>query len=195
MADVGTIEFHPWKFKDHRGQIVSLSETELVFGGRKIAWHHDMVSVSKQNVLRGIHVSLNLWKLVTCVYGRIFLVVVDCRVHLGTDPVFYIPFEKYDELPTPKLNPGFGKWQSWTIGDADPIMVLVPPGFGLAHLVLSKQAVFYYKWSSPYDGPEQESYRYDDPRFGIKWPILHELNCTTRENIIVQPILSERDKN
>ena len=104
-----------------------------------------MISVSNQNVLRGIHVSSHLWKLVTCVYGKIFLVVADCCGN-------------------------FGKWQSWTIDDANPIMVLVPPGFGLAHLVLSKQAVFYYKWSGPYDSSEQETYRYDNPHFGIEWP-------------------------
>ena len=163
MTDLGILIIKPWQFKDHRGQIVSLHESELIFGDKKITWHHDMISVSKQNVLRGIHVSPNLWKLVTCVYGRIFLVVVDCRAQ-GWPP-----------------NPNFGKWQSWTIDDSDPIMILIPPGFGLAHLVLSKQAVMYYKWTGEYDGPEQLSYKYNDERFKIVWPIESE------------PILSERD--
>ena len=171
MTDLNIYTVRPWQFNDHRGQIVSLGETAFMLADKKITWYHDMVSVSHQNVLRGIHVSLNLWKLATCVYGRIFLVVADCRDGVN-----------------------FGKWQSWPIDDSDPIMVLGPPGFGLAHLVLSRQAVFYYKWSGPYDGPEQASYKYNDPRFGIEWPLLHELNCITKENKVIEPILSERDK-
>lgn len=173
MTDLGIRIIQPWTFKDCRGRMISLSEYSFIApdSGEKIFWHHDMVSVSNQNVLRGIHVSPNLWKLATCIYGRIFLVVVDCWN--GTN---------------------FGKWRSWIIDDADPLMILVPPGFGLAHLILSKQAIFYYKWSGPYDGSEQKTYRYDDPRFGIEWPLLHEINCTTEMDAILQPILSERDK-
>ena len=80
------------------------------------------------------------------------------------------------------------------MNDMEREQILVPPMCGLAHLVLSKQATFFYKWSEGFDGDAQMTYRYDDPRFGIKWPVLHELNCTTKENKIVEPILSERDR-
>ena len=172
----------PPRWVDHRGAIAQIwnradyIDCRLAHGlphpqwPESREWVQENVTFSTENVLRGIHVSPNLWKLATCVYGRIFLVVVDCRITLGVN-----------ELQRSKLNYNFGQWKSWTIDHSDSIMILVPPGFGLAHLVLSKQAVFYYKWSGLYDGPEQLSFRYDNPRFGIKWP----LEGT--------PILSERD--
>jgi dTDP-4-dehydrorhamnose 3,5-epimerase len=61
------------------------------------------------------------------------------------------------------------------------LQVLVPPKFGNAHLVLSAKAVFHYKWSEYFKPHGQFSYRWDDPRFGIRWPIK-------------KPILSERDQ-
>ena len=35
----------------------------------------------KKNVLRGIHEDQDTYKLISCVYGKIFQVVVDCRIN------------------------------------------------------------------------------------------------------------------
>ena len=40
---------------------------------------HDKFAESKQNVLRGLHGDNKTWKLVSCVYGELFEVVVDMR--------------------------------------------------------------------------------------------------------------------
>ena len=40
---------------------------------------HDKFSKSKKNVLRGLHGDVKTWKLISCVYGEIFQVVVDYR--------------------------------------------------------------------------------------------------------------------
>ena len=75
----------------------------------------------------------------------------------------------------------FGKWEAFEIDNYNLKMILIPPGFGLAHLVRSQIAVFYYHWSHEFDGDKQGSYRWDS--FGIEWPISEP------------PILSERDRN
>ena len=114
-------------------------------------------SVSYKNVLRGIHVS-DCFKLAYCPFGSIYLVAVDCRGE----------------------NKDFGKWEAFEVNGDNLKMILIPPGFGLAHLVRSQVAVLYYHWSDTFDGEKQLSYHYKS--FGISWPI-------------VVPILSQRDKD
>ena len=46
---------------------------------KKIKFNHDKFSISKKNVLRGFHCDFKSWKLVTCVYGKVILAVVDMR--------------------------------------------------------------------------------------------------------------------
>lgn len=113
-------------------------------------------------VLRGIHGDFETYKLIQCLYGKIYQVVVDCRESSST-------FLKHD----------------WFILDhSNPLMILVPPGFGNAFQVISDYAVYNYKlaYSGLYnDFDKQFTYKWNDRKINIKWPI-----C--------EPILSERDK-
>ena len=62
--------------------------------------------------------------------------------------------------------------------------MLLPPYYANAHLCLSKICIFHYKWSYKgkyVDASQQNSYRWNDPKINIKWPIR-------------KPILSKRDK-
>ena len=62
----------PDSFEDFRGELYTLfkqEEHELVF-------NHDKVSVSRQNVLRGMHGDSKSWKLITCLSGVVYLVVL-----------------------------------------------------------------------------------------------------------------------
>ena len=140
MIEGVRIEKPKFSFSDHRGRIANLYED----GG----WPKVNISMSKKNVLRGIHVSDGLDKLATCLYGEIYLVVVDCRIRSRT----------------------FCQREIWRLLDTAPLMVYVPRGCGLAHLVLSDEAVFFYAWSDKFDGLAQRSFRFDDPKFGIQWP-------------------------
>lgn len=138
---------------DHRGYYVELwNSTRL----KHIAFVQDCTSVSHKNVLRGIHGDKRgCWKLVTCLLGDIWVVVVD---------------------------PETKTWESKYLSHGPCCeQVLVPPHCGLGHAVLSDQAVFHYKQSQLYDRSAQFSIKWDDPEYGIVWPI---------DN----PILSERDR-
>ena len=112
---------------------------------------HDKFSESKKNVLRGIHGDKKSWKLVTCVFGDIYQVVVDCREESST----------------------FNQYESFNINALNQISVLIPPRFGNAYYVKSENGVYHYKlaYEGEYiDANEQFSYKWNDPAFNIKWP-------------------------
>jgi len=112
---------------------------------------HDKFSQSKRNVLRGIHGDEKSWKLVTCVYGEIYQVVVDCRKESNT-------YKQYDKF---------------TISYKNQILVLMPPGLGNAYYVKSNDAVYHYKLAykgSYIEADDQFSIKWNDPMFSIQWP-------------------------
>ena len=147
-------------FEDFRGQYIeTYNEDFYRENGINIKFIQDDISVSTKNVLRGIHGDSETWKLVSCLYGKFYFVVVNCDVD----------------------SENFGKWQSFTLSDTNRLQVLVPPKYGNAHLILSEKAIFHYKQSTNYEPEKQFTYKWDDPRFKIWWPIRN-------------PILSQRDE-
>jgi len=146
-------------FKDKRGLLWTTWKNGLF---KKIKFNHDKFSLSKKNTLRGLHCDFKSWKMVTSVYGKFLLVVVDMR----------------------KNSRNYLKHKKWIIDHLKPKLILVPPYYANAHLCLSKICIFHYKWSYKgkyVDVTKQKSYRWNDPKFNIKWPIK-------------KPILSKRDK-
>ena len=77
----GVYVITPNKFSDLRGEIWT-AFTEEHLGGlvpEGIHFKHDKFINSHFNVLRGIHGDVKTYKLVTCVFGEVHQVVVDCR--------------------------------------------------------------------------------------------------------------------
>lgn len=156
----GVLSIHLDSFNDFRGEYLETYNEGLYKKyGINIKFIQDDISVSKKNVLRGIHGDSETWKLISCLYGEFYLVVVNCDT----------------------ASEDFGKWQAFTLSDRQREQVLVPPKYGNAHLVLSQEAIFHYKQSTYYDSAKQFTYRWNDKKFNISWPV---------EN----PILSKRDE-
>jgi dTDP-4-dehydrorhamnose 3,5-epimerase len=138
----------PDSFEDFRGELYTLfkqEEHELVF-------NHDKVSVSRQNVLRGMHGDSKSWKLITCLSGVVYLVIIDNRPE----------------------SPNYLKWDSIILSETNRKQVLVPPMFANGHLVLSDTAVFFYKWSYSGEYPDvkdQFTLKWNDSKVDIHWPI------------------------
>ena len=146
-------------FKDKRGLLWTTWKKDFF---HKIEFNHDKFSLSKKNILRGLHCDFKSWKMVTCVYGKFFFVVVDMR----------------------EKSKNYLKYKSWTLDYKKPISILVPPYYANGHLTISNVCLFHYKWSYKgqyIDAGEQSSYRWNDPKIKIKWPIK-------------KPILSKRDQ-
>ena len=118
----------------------------------------DSISTSRKHTLRGIHGDAVTTKLVSCLYGSIYVVVLDRRPDSKT----------------------FNQWLSFNLSDRNKHQLLIPPGCGNGHLVMSDECVFSYKLDQYYDRKSQFTIKWNDPMWDIYWPVK-------------QPILSERD--
>lgn len=151
----------PEVYEDYRGENTELYNSKLYKeAGIIIEFVYECMSVSRRNVLRGIHGDSHTWKLVSCLYGSLYLVVVNCDGG----------------------SPHFGKWEAFTLSDRNRKQILIPPYFGNGHLVLSETAIFYYKLSDFFDPRGQFTYKWNDPRFNIWWPVKNPIqSCRDEE--------------
>ena len=74
----GVYEIKLDTFTDHRGNYTEIYNHEF-FSNFKIKFIQDDISTSRYSVLRGIHGDKSTWKLITCLYGAFYLIVVDNR--------------------------------------------------------------------------------------------------------------------
>jgi dTDP-4-dehydrorhamnose 3,5-epimerase len=146
-------------FEDFRGQYVELYNVPAYkAAGITYDFIQDDISVSRQHVLRGIHGDQKTAKLISCLHGAFYLMVIN-------------------NIPD---SPQYRQWTAFTLSDRNRQQVLVPPGFGNGHVVLTDLAMFHYKQSSTYDRPSQFTLRWNDPELKLWWPIAN-------------PIVSQRD--
>jgi len=137
-------------FEDFRGTYMELYNEQLYReAGINVDFIQDDISISSKNVLRGLHGDDTTWKLISCLYGKFYLVVVN-----------------WD-----KSSKQFGQWDSFVLSDSNCKQVLVPPKYGNGHLVLSEQAIFHYKQSTYYNRAGQFTLLWNDPRINIWWPV------------------------
>ena len=119
-----------------------------------LKFKHDRFSKSKKNVLRGLHYDDKTWKLVSCLHGKIYVVVLDLR---------------------PKQD-NYGKWESFILSPETATQVLIPPMFANGHYVFEDDSIFSYKMA--YQGEfndvdKQKTIKWNSTKFNIDWP------CTT----------------
>ena len=137
-------------FEDHRGEYVeTYNERDYHEAGVEVRFVQDDYSASTKHVLRGIHGDDKTWKLVSCPFGKFYLVVVNCE----------------------KSSNDFGKWEGFVLSDKSKTQVLIHPKHGNGHLILSDTAIFSYKQSTYYDPDTQFSYIWNSKEFDIWWPI------------------------
>jgi len=147
----GVLEINPPTFfKDHRGEYIETYNKDLYFkSGIMIDFIQDDISVSKKNVLRGLHGDSRTWKLVSCLYGSFYLIVVNNN----------------------KDSEQYKMHESFTLDDKERKQILIPPGFANGHLILSDLAIFHYKQNTYYDRSSQFTILWDDPDYNLHWPI------------------------
>lgn len=171
--DLG-ISFVATRFNDERGYFIELyKKSDLEKIGIKENFLQDNVSVSKKDVLRGLHYQKNpkaQGKLVTCLKGEVLDVLVDIR----------------------KNSPKYGKWRSVLLSESNGQMVYVPAGFAHGFLTLSDEAVFLYKCTNEYSPLDNRGIIWNDPDLSINWgiknPILAPKDCSN-------PLFKDADNN
>jgi dTDP-4-dehydrorhamnose 3,5-epimerase len=111
----------------------------------------DVMSYSKKNVLRGLHLQLKnpQAKLITVLKGKIFDVCLDCRKNSKT----------------------FGKYFSIILSDKENKSLLIPKGFAHGFCTLSDNVVLHYKCSSYRSKNSEFGILWNDKKIKINWPI------------------------
>jgi len=136
--------------EDFRGTHVELYNRQLYqAAGMQLEFIQDNISSSSRHVLRGLHGDTRTWKLISCLYGKLFLAVVNW------DP----------------QSPQYRQHASFMLSDQNHLQVLVPPQFANGHLVLSETAIFSYKQTTYYDRQSQFTVMWNDPALQIWWPV------------------------
>ena len=136
---------------DERGYLLKDYSKE-VFEANGI--HHDLVEVfytgSHRGVVRAIHFQRERQqaKLVRCVTGRVFDIVVDLR----------------------KDSPAFGRWLSFELSGENKRELLIPEGCGHGYLVL-EESIVSYKAAEKFYGEFDDGILWNDPDIGVAWPL------------------------
>jgi dTDP-4-dehydrorhamnose 3,5-epimerase len=141
----------PRVYGDERGYFLESFRADALAEavGADLVFVQDNHSRSRARIVRGMHFQPGQAKLVRCVRGAIFDVVVDIRVG----------------------SPTFGLWEGTELNDETHHQLFVPDGFAHGFLVLSDLADVTYKVSSYYDPTTEAGFRFDDPTVAIDWPI------------------------
>lgn len=161
----GLLLFEPKVWGDDRGWFYE-SYNQKVFAGAGIQarFVQDNRAFSTFGVLRGLHYQVGEHaqaKLVSVLLGEVLDVVVDLR----------------------EGSPTYGQSYSVRLSDENKRQLYVPRGFAHGYVVLSDQAVFFYKCDNFYCPDAEGGIRFDDPTLAIDWEI--DLN---------KAILSEKDR-
>ncbi len=136
-------------FEDFRGYYRETYNKREYAAVSSVEFVQDDISVSYKGVLRGIHGDSGTWKLISCLKGKFYLVVVN------NDPTH----SQYRE------------WESFILSESNNVQILIPPNFGNGHLVLEDNTIFHYKQSTYYGEYDQFTLKWNDPILDIFWPI------------------------
>tara|TARA_B100000795_G_scaffold203359_1_gene157003 strand:+ start:1192 stop:1719 length:528 start_codon:yes stop_codon:yes gene_type:complete len=134
-------------FEDNRGSFKEIISEKHI----KKKFIFDYISISKKNVLRGLHIQTSQpqGKLITVFQGKIFDVALDLR----------------------KKSQTFGKFFTTTLSDKSNQSIYIPAGFAHGFCVLENKTLMHYKCTTYRDINSEKGIIWDDSVLKIKWPI------------------------
>ncbi len=135
-------------FTDNRGFLRETFKKKL-FKNKNFPF--DIMSFSKKNVLRGLHLQEKnpQGKIITVTNGKIFDVAVDLRKNSST----------------------FGRYVSIIISHKDDFSFYIPEGFAHGFLCLSEFCTVNYKCTNYRNKRSEKTLSWNDKSLKIKWPI------------------------
>ena len=143
----------PEVFEDERGFFMETYKiSDFKNAGIEYNFVQDNHSRSKKGVLRGLHYQLEPMaqgKLIRCIRGRIWDVVVDIR----------------------KGSPWYGKWIGVELSEENKLMLWIPPGFAHGFVALENDTEVIYKVTKEYAPELDRGIIWNDPDIGIEWPV------------------------
>jgi dTDP-4-dehydrorhamnose 3,5-epimerase len=150
----GAALIEPERREDERGWFARVyCEREF----SQAALPHHLVQTNRSltrraGTLRGMHYQLAPHgedKLVRCEHGAIWDAIVDLRPD----------------------SPTCGQWLGVELSEGNGRMLLVPRGFAHGFVTLTDDVAVSYQVSNFYAPGAERGLRYDDPAFGIEWPV------------------------
>jgi len=152
FADLVVIQ--PDIIGDERGFFTrTLCKDELAKGGLHSNFVQENVSGNTNKAtLRGLHFQSAPYeeiKLVTCLRGAVWDVVVDTRL----------------------ASPTWGKWFAIELNENNLKQLYIPKGFAHGFITLADHSLIHYHMSTAYQPNAATGIRWDDPDLAIDWPI------------------------
>ncbi len=124
----------------------------------------------KKGTLRGFHYQLPPsaeTKVVRCIRGAVYDVVLDLREDSDT----------------------FGAWFGAELSAENRVMMYVPKGCAHGLITLEDSTEVFYLADSFYDPDCERGVRFDDPRFGVEWPLTPtEISAKDRSWPLFDPV-------
>lgn len=149
----GSYLVHPERFSDDRGWF---ARTYCANEFKQIRHRDEWVQMNhsytaKKGTIRGMHYQLPPFreiKLVRCIRGKVFDVIVDIR----------------------KESPTFLKWFGIELNDLEMKMLYIPEGFAHGFQTLSDDCELIYMHSEFYQPGHEGGIKYNDKLVNIQWP-------------------------
>lgn len=140
--------------EDERGFLArTFCEREFAAVGLNLRWPQcNLTLTRRRGMIRGLHFQADPKpeiKLVRCVAGAVFDVVVDVR----------------------RDSPTFGRWAGFELSAENLRALYVPAGFAHGFQCLVDNCQLYYHMSEFYVPELARGLRWNDPQVGIRWPI------------------------
>ena len=147
-------------YKDKRGYLKEL----LIEKYLKKRFPFVVMSYSKQNVIRGLHLQLNKsqGKYLSVIKGKIFDVSVDLR----------------------KNSKNFGKYFSIILSNSGYNSIFIPPGYAHGFCSLNKENYITYSCTNYRDIKSEIGIAFNDEEIGIKWPIKEKNAILSKKDLL-----------
>jgi dTDP-4-dehydrorhamnose 3,5-epimerase len=140
------------KLEDERGFFArTFDKNEFSKIGLDSEFVQSSISINnKKGTVRGIHYQINpsQTKIVRCMRGTIFDVVVDTR----------------------KNSPTYKQWIGIELSEQNYKMLYIPEGLAHGFQTLVDDVEVFYQMSNYYNPQSSKGFRFDDPHIDIKWP-------------------------
>lgn len=141
----------PFIAGDNRGYFIKDYSNEVF---EQMGINHNLkevfYTVSHKGVIRAIHFQIvkEQAKLVRCVKGKVYDVIVDLR----------------------KNSPTYKQWRGFYLSEENNYELLVPEHFGHGYLVL-EDSIVSYKCAEKFYGEYDNGIIWNDPDININWPL------------------------
>ena len=169
----GPIIMHPEIFSDSRGFFQESwnkkSFSKIV--NSNLNFVQDNHSKSYKNVLRGLHYQTQPFsqgKLIRCIDGEIYDVIVDLRTNSDT----------------------FKQWGFLILSARNNKQLWIPDGFAHGYFTLSEKAEIIYKTTNYWSPEHERCINWADPLLAINWPLNGD--AITSEKDSKAPFLSDK---